>query len=242
MFLIIDIGNTLQKAIIYNNDGCVGTVLRQAAISHKDWQQLFDKYPVEHAILSNVGKTAPDIEHYVRQHCPLLKLDATTPLPIAIKYGTRETLGTDRIANAVGANSLFRNQPVLSIQAGSSIVYDFVNEKNEYLGGAIAPGIEMRLKALNYFTQNLPKVEKRENVKLIGTSTEESILSGVMLGVKYEIEGFIKRYRDDYENLNVVLTGGDAELIQSSIIFTIFAAPTIVGLGLYEILKFNVEK
>lgn len=242
MFLTIDIGNTLQKATVYNDEGLEKAHLRQATISKNDWQRLLEDYPIDYAILSNVGTPDIKIEELIKPHCPLIKLDSTTPLPIAINYGTHDTLGSDRIANAVGANRLFRNQPVLSIQAGSCLVYDFINEKNEYCGGSISPGIDMRLKALNHFTQKLPKVEKQLPQKLIGASTEESILSGIIYGVQYEIEGFIKHYRNKYPQLNVILTGGDVDALQNSINFTIFAAPNIVSLGLYEILKFNVER
>lgn len=242
MYLIIDIGNTLHKTAIFDEDGNMAELRRNQQLGTQELTQLFSDYHITHAILSSVGKYNQEIETVIRQYCPLLLLNAETPLPISIQYNNVSTLGPDRIANAVGASRLFPHHNVLSIQVGSCLVCDFINEKGEYLGGSISPGIDMRLKSLQHYTQKLPLIHKDKINYLIGQSTEQSILSGVMNGIAYEINGLIQQYTQDFKNLKVVITGGDAELLQNSINFTIFAAPNLVSLGLYEILRLYVEK
>ena len=95
------------------------------------------------------------------------------------------------------------------IQAGTCITFEFIDQQKNYLGGAISPGIDMRLKALDTFTAKLPLIERKENIDLIGTTTNSSILSGVMNGILEEVEGIITRYQNLYPELMVVLSGGD---------------------------------
>ena len=189
-----------------------------------------------------MGKYQPSAEECLRHYCPLTVLSASTPLPFALRYHTPSSLGPDRIANAAGAYRLYPGQNVLSIQLGTCLVFDFVNDKKEYLGGSIAPGIDMRFKALKHYTHKLPEVRKRMPDSWVGDSTENSILCGVMNGIICEINEMIEEYSQRNKALKVLLTGGDAELLQNSIKFPIFAAPNIVLWGLYEILRFNVEK
>ena len=129
---------------------------------------------------------------------------------------------------------------VLAIQAGSCLVTDLVTAKGDYLGGTIAPGLRMRLRALEHFTARLPLLEPTPVDYLVGDTTEKSILSGVVNGLVGEIEGMICRYQAQFSPLKVVLTGGDAPLLSNSLKNSIFAAPNLVLLGLYKILRFNV--
>jgi type III pantothenate kinase len=141
----------------------------------------------------------------------------------------------------VGAASLFPNRNLLSIQAGTCLVFDFVNEKGEYLGGSISPGMNLRFEALHEKTKNLPQLRVKDTPHwFLGATSEESIISGVMNGVRYEIDGFIEDYKVNFENIMVLLTGGDALCLQKLIKNTIFAAQNLVLIGLNEIIKYNV--
>lgn len=242
MYLTIDIGNTLQKIGVFEPTGRLVEIRKYRRITPCRLRQLFNQYTITNAILCAVGKYDPTLEKLIQEQCSLLILSAATPLPITLRYDTPQTLGPDRIANAVGASKRFPHQNILSVQLGSCIVCDFVNDKNEYLGGSIAPGIKMRLKALQHYTRKLPLVKQKSIDYVIGKSTEQSILSGVINGIAYEIEGFANYYAQKYPDLKVVLTGGDAEDLQKSINFPIFATQNLVTLGLYEILHFYVEK
>jgi type III pantothenate kinase len=143
----------------------------------------------------------------------------------------------------VGANLYFPNQDVLVIDAGTCIKYDFVNKANAYLGGSISPGLQMRFKALHTLTEKLPLVQPVLNVDyLIGSSTEEAILSGVLNGCIAEIDGIIQQYKSNYKNLKVVLSGGDSIYFDKTLKNSIFASPNIVLEGLNAILDYNVDK
>ena len=125
------------------------------------------------------------------------------------------------------------------MDAGTCITYDFVNSKNNYLGGAIAPGIDMRYKSLHTFTANLPLLKKKEVEKIIGNTSKKAIHSGVIKGTLFEIEGVINQYQEKYEDLTVILTGGDAKFLSKNLKSTIFANSNFLLDGLNYILQLN---
>jgi Putative transcriptional regulator, homolog of Bvg accessory factor len=99
--------------------------------------------------------------------------------------------------------------------------------------------MEMRFKALNYYTAKLPLIKADSNLPLIGYDTATNILSGVVLGMAKEIDGFIEAYREKFRNFNVVLTGGDAVHLASHLKNKIFADPDLIFKGLYAISEVN---
>ena len=108
-------------------------------------------------------------------------------------------MGSDRLAAAIGSYSLWPLENSVSIDAGTCIKFNFINANAEYLGGSIAPGIEMRFKALNNFTSKLPLVNFNENFDgLIGDSTETSVLAGVQTAAIAEVEMMINQYQTKY--------------------------------------------
>jgi len=141
----------------------------------------------------------------------------------------------------VAGASLFNGFHVLVINAGTCITYDFVTTDHEYLGGGISPGIRMRFKALNTFTEKLPLVDLKEEVPLVGDNSEDSILSGVINGAVEEIKGVVRMYKQQYPNLQVILSGGDAEYLDKRMKIRIFAFPNIVLVGLNRILEYNLK-
>ena len=110
-------------------------------------------------------------------------------VPFKNLYSTPKTLGIDRIALVSASVEQFPHKNVLIIDAGTCITFDFISHKNEYLGGAISPGIRMRYKALNNFTANLPLLETKAPKNSVGDSTANAMHSGVVQGVLFEIEG-----------------------------------------------------
>lgn len=240
-YLAVDIGNTLQKAALFSPDGTIIELKEEPNLPLEtvaDWVSTFD---ISAAIASSVGEKRDDITHFLSGATQLVQFSHSTPLPIQIDYKTPDTLGLDRIANAVAAHAQFPHNHTLSIQAGTCLVLDFVTRDGRYLGGSISPGLEMRLRALQHFTQRLPKVEKSAIDFYIGGTTEESILSGVINGLSDEINGAILRYSKDFNDLKVILTGGNQEDLQNSIKYSIFAASNFVLIGLYKILIHNVK-
>ena len=239
MNLIIDIGNTLQKIAVFNNDECV-YCQSFPRISEEVLASVFNHFFIKYSIISSVAEVGGEIVNFLDRNTKMIPYSHQTKLPVKILYQSAETLGLDRIANAVGATMTFPKQNVLSIQAGTCLVLDFVNNKGEYLGGSISPGIKMRFDALHEKTKKLPALSaKNSGLDFLGTDTNSSINSGIINGIRYEIDGFIEDYKTKYENIRVILTGGDAVYLQKLIKNTIFAAPNLVLKGLNEIIKYN---
>lgn len=241
MNLVVDIGNSYTKLAICSPNEVL-SVQRVEVLSRELIESVINDFSVERSIVSAVGRLDEDIFNTLSKKIPVLYFSSTTPIPIKNCYATPSTLGADRLAAAVGANSLYPNANALSIDLGTAITYDFVNEKGEYLGGAISPGITTRLRALHHFTQKLPEVEFKNSYSLIGNNTHESILSGVMNGVVNEVDGYISLIRNDYGDIMVLLTGGDAFFFEKKLKNSIFVHPNLVILGLNRILNYNAKR
>jgi type III pantothenate kinase len=163
----------------------------------------------------------------------LTKVAFTTPV------GKPETIGADRLALTAATVHFHPKKNNLVIALGSAVTYNFINKYHEFLGGGISPGMEMRLKSLNYYTAKLPLIQADSNVPLIGYDTNTNILSGVVLGMAKEIDGFIDAYAERYGNFNVLLTGGDLVHLASHLKNKIFADPDLIFKGLYAISEVN---
>jgi type III pantothenate kinase len=240
MNLVIDIGNTFIKLAVFEKDSMIKSLVKKE-INKEVIDAFFSEYKIERGIFSSVRGL--EEEESLLKNYNFLQLTHKTPIPLTIKYKTPETLGLDRIAAAVGSFGSFSNSNMLVIDMGTCVTFDFINAKNEYLGGAIAPGLKMRFKALNHFTRKLPIVDfDKEKLKMIGDTTESSIVSGVYGGMKHEVEGVINSYVSQYESLKVVVTGGDINLFDLEPKNRIFADEFLVLKGLNEILKYNEEE
>jgi type III pantothenate kinase len=238
MKLVIDLGNTFQKLAVFSGEDMVFMEAPEK-VTMKSLLSVFNRFPVNSAIISSVIHHEKDVESIVKSRCHCVILDNNTPLPILNKYETPVTQGKDRLAAAVAGNHLFPQNNVLVIDAGTCIKYDFINTNSEYLGGAISPGLRMRFNALHTFTDKLPLIELADYKPLIGKNTTESLLSGVINGTLSEIDGIIERYREIYPEIQVVLSGGDAEYLVSKLKNEIFAVSNIVLNGLKIILDYN---
>ena len=198
---------------------------------------------MKRAILSSTKLVDQQLLEYLNgDFTQFIELDHLTPLPIANLYETPETLGKDRIAVAVGANELFPNQNVLVIDAGTAITYDFVSAENQYLGGNISPGLQMRFKALNQFTDKLPLVDSSAYFSEIGKNTKEAIRGGVQNGILFEIEKTIEIFAEKYEDLQVILTGGDSAFLSQMLNADVLVHLNLTLIGLNRILEFNSTK
>ncbi len=242
MNLVIDVGNTLVKFGVFDLDGLK---LKKTCI-HKDFLNVLGEVSeafseIDHAIISAVGNIKQDYLMSIEHRFKLLHLDQETELPFINKYGTPQTLGVDRIALISAAAQQFPDRNVLVVDAGTCITYDFINSANEYLGGAISPGIGLRYQALNSFTEKLPLLNAHNPEGLIGNSTDTSIHSGVVNGIIYEIDGFIENYKAKFADLTVILTGGDAHFLCDSIKNDIFANSNFLLEGLNHILEYNIR-
>lgn len=241
--LCIDIGNSLTKLCVFDNNKIIQKVISES-IDLSIIPDLIQKFPgLENVILSTVKKENPELVDLLNnQFKYFISFNQATPLPVKNKYKTKETLGKDRIAAIVGANNMFPQSNVLVVDAGTAITYDFINSQNEYLGGNISPGMNMRFMALNRYTDNLPLVEPAEEFLLLGDSTNQAILSGIVNGLIFEIDGYINKLKEEYQGLITILTGGDAIFFDKKLKNTIFVDQNLVLTGLNRIIEYNVKK
>lgn len=238
--LSIDIGNTRTKIGVFEKD----KMLYEDTFTNDlpgDGVKIIEKYPeVNKIIVSTVGSNADEFIDYISQsRFFFIKLDHNTPVPIKNLYKTPQTLGKDRLAAVAGAHTIYPKSNVLIIDAGSAITYDFLSAKGVYSGGNISPGLEMRFNALNKFTVRLPKISKDENFSETGTDTETSIRCGVQWGIIYEMAGYVTEFKRKYNDLKIILTGGDANFFDKKLKSTIFVIPNLVLIGLNHILQYN---
>ena len=168
-----------------------------------------------------------------------IDLNEYTNIPIKNLYDSKSTLGKDRLAAVIGANNFYPKSNVLVIDMGTAITFDFINKKDQYLGGSISPGLEMRFSALNHFTGKLPLLKKNEKFSLIGSNTESAIISGVQNGIIFEIDSYINNIKKEYEDLKTILTGGDAIFFDKKLKNTIFVDLNLNFIGLNTILEYN---
>jgi type III pantothenate kinase len=237
--LIIDIGNTLQKLAVFDGKDLLLKEIFQDLKLQSLIGFIKKNGPFHGIIQSSVIIQPPEIETILSKAGKCILLDSHTPIPVKNLYQTPESLGKDRIAAVIGAWSLFPRRNILVIDAGTCITYDFLSENGEYPGGGISPGIRMRFKAMHTFTGKLPLIEPDDFDELIGRSTRESMISGVLNGVTGEIRELIRLYREKFGDVMVIITGGDHELLHNKLKINIFADPNLVLLGLNEILDYN---
>lgn len=237
--LVLDIGNTALKAACFQGR----TMLRTVRALWSEPQEveeallrLMASNPQKGLISSVTGPRKEADQFLKRAQIPFTYLKADTKLPIQNKYETPETLGKDRIANAVAAAFIFPKKPVVVIDAGTCIKFDFVTRQEEYFGGSISPGIDMRFRALHEFTARLPLLERSETVYLIGKNTQEAMVSGVINGALAEVKGVLEQYQMTHKDLEVIITGGDYALLQRTLKTSVLPEPWLTLKGLNEIL------
>ena len=238
---MIDIGNTKTKYAHFVSD----RIKEKGVCNTEEISKIVYVYSekVKNIMLSSV-KPIPDLvlSKPRNKDCKLVVLSSELEMPFKTSYNSPETLGSDRLALIAGAVSFFPNRPVLIIDAGTCITFDFVDSKKNHLGGAISPGLQMRLNALESQTSALPTVNLREPYKLIGDSTENSILSGVVNGAIKELDGTIETYKKRYPETIVLITGGDLGFFDKKLKNSIFADEDILLKGMYFIQKHYANK
>ena len=237
--LAIDIGNSRTKVAFFE----VNKLMHEQIIDNENqWHALIKNFKPQYAVMSAVGAGADAVSAILSAlKVSLLQVNYQTPFPFTINYNTPQTLGMDRVAAIAAAQFLYPNKNCLVIDAGTCITYDFISTNRSYQGGAIAPGMHMRLQAMHEFTHKLPLPNLNWPEDFEGKSTEQSLLSGVCIGVADEINGRIARYTERYGQLQVIICGGNSHLLAKHIKNNIFAAPSLVLMGLNQILLFNVK-
>ncbi len=240
--LVIDIGNTSTKTAFFKNRQ-LEDVATTADLNFDVLDKYIENQKINAVILSSVRREEIELKDYLSPVIKYFRFDRQlAEKHIVNTYKTPETLGLDRLAAAIGAETLYPEKNVLIIDAGTCITYDLVQSDRKYNGGSISPGIAMRFKALNKFTSSLPLIEFDEGFNsYFGDDTRSAILSGVQQGIYNEAIGFINAYTEKYPNLHIVLCGGDAMFFDSRLKNSIFAhsfktEPNLVLIGLNEVI------
>jgi len=238
--ICLDFGNTRLKCAVFS-----GSVLEKLIILEdgriETIRAITDTYMPENSILSSVIDHDPEIEMWLKEMTHFHKLNHLSKLPITTPVANPSAIGADRIALAVAAAHQFPKSNRLVVGLGSAITYNFVNRNDEFMGGSISPGMEMRFKSLNTFTAKLPLVKAEWNFPLIGYDTKTNILSGVIFGIAKEIDGTAEAYQEKYHNFNVLLSGGDSNHLSRFLKCRIFVDPDLIFKGLYLISEFNLD-
>lgn len=240
MNLIIDVGNSFVKLAVFEQDSLVDKkIVPLQEFSEKNIAHIVSDVKIDACIVSSVANLEDNVLQPLTEKLPVVVLNQSTPVPFKNLYATPQTLGIDRIALVSAATIQYPKTPVLVIDAGTCITYDFVNAHAEYLGGAISPGLNMRYKALHEYTAKLPLLEAEQPLRITGHSTASSIHSGVVYGILNEIEGIVDNYQSKYPDLTIILTGGDANFLSKQLKSSIFANSNFLLEGLNSILQFN---
>jgi type III pantothenate kinase len=238
--IVVDIGNTRTKVGVFENGVLVTHHYDPTTEVLKSLQQDIND-PV---MVSTVGHGVEELHVLFEKSKHFIVFDRSLKLPLSLRYDTPKTLGLDRIAAAIGALTLYPAHDLLVIDAGSCITVDLVTKEQQFAGGIISPGARMRFKAMHVFTDKLPLVEwnpfDRSGLTLPGLSTQECMRSGVLKGMQFEIEGYVRYYSAQYPDLKVIMTGGDAQYFENIINTPIFTEDSLVLIGLNRVLEYNV--
>jgi type III pantothenate kinase len=236
--LCFDFGNTRLKAALF-----VDSTLKELIVleneSVETVKSLVDQFHPQKTILSSVINHDPKIENLLSSSTRFHKLSHLTRLPFTTPVGKPETIGADRLALAAAAVYFYPKKNNLVVGLGTCITYNFINKYHEFIGGGISPGLQIRLKSLNHYTVKLPLIRADWNASLIGYDTNTNILSGVVIGMAKEIDGFVNAYEERFGNFNVLLTGGDIGILAPHLKKKIFADPELIFKGLYAISEVN---
>ncbi|WP_396633252.1 type III pantothenate kinase [Maribacter sp. R86514] len=240
MNLIIDAGNTNVKLAIFKKSEIIHLETVVVDLFVEAVKKIFKEFPkIKYSIVSSVGSLSKEQMKVVAVFCNLHELSNTSKVPFKNSYASPQTLGVDRLALATAAYYFNPHHNNLIIDAGSCVTYDMLNDFDEYLGGAISPGVQMRYNAMHEQTAKLPLLEKKELLDYIGNTTENCLHSGVVNGITLEIDGVIDLYKARFENLTVILTGGDTQFLSKRLKNTIFADSKFLLKGLNYLLEYN---
>ncbi|PRX56365.1 type III pantothenate kinase [Flagellimonas meridianipacifica] len=240
MNLVVDIGNSLTKYAVFENRKLLHFETSESNLFLSKIKDVFESFPkVEHAIISTVGQLENKEKEILALFCKVHVLSHTSKVPFKNSYATPNTLGMDRIALATAAFYQYARKNALVIDMGTCITYDMINDSGEYIGGAISPGLHMRYKAMHAQTEKLPLLAPEDLLDFIGNSTESCMHSGVINGLINELDGTIDQYHARFQDLTVILTGGDSQFFVKRLKNSIFANSKFLVEGLNCLLEYN---
>jgi type III pantothenate kinase len=236
--LLVEAGNTALKAA-WAEGTTLGKSFRYQGEKMMDYLlSLLDKERPEVLTVASAMGVTPEEEALLRPRCGHLLILDRSHTDLLLRQDFPEYLSYDRAAELVAAAFLFRGKPVTVFDFGTTLTVDFLSREGRYLGGNVSPGCRTRFKALERYSKSLPLVDTPEKILPEGKSLQGSIESGVISGIMFEIEGYI-RLRP--ENI-IIFTGGDAIYFAKKMKNSIFAVCNLVLMGLALITDDYVKK
>ncbi len=242
MLLAIDVGNTQIKLAVFEQN----TLVNKKIIPYSDWKKEVENTliffsEIKNIAVASVGNLQKEDFLGFKTGVEVFYITHESKFPFQNLYTTPNTLGIDRMVVAAGAVLQFPNQNRLIIDAGTCVTYDFVDANNNYIGGAISPGIRLRYESLHNYTAKLPLLKPERPDAVSGNSTVQSIHSGVINGITFEIDGFISSILNKNDNFIIILTGGDSEFLAERLKNTIFANPNFLLESLNQTFQYNQQ-
>lgn len=242
MILTVDVGNTRIKAAVFEGNTTLENFVFDKSELEKKIEKILEKFPdCSDLVIASVGNVEKQSFLAFENRLKVHFFTHEDVFPFHNKYATPKTLGIDRMILAGGATLQFPKQNRLVIDAGTCITYDFIDENDNYLGGAISPGLRLRYESLHNFTARLPLLTLEEPDNYVGNSTPQAIHSGVVNGFVYEIDGFIDEYCGEFSNFIIILTGGDADFLAKRLKNTIFANSNFLLESLNQTYQYKID-
>jgi len=240
MNVIYDIGNTVNKLALYDGDKKLFS-LRTRDLTCEGIREKTSPFRLDRMIICSVKELPEFLYDLMSVDIPFVHiLTNKSKLPFRSEYKSPETLGPDRLAAVAGAFLHFPGEEILIIDTGTAITYDFLSG-NRYKGGTISPGLTMRFRALHKFTSKLPLETLSEEFTIPGKNTSDAIKGGVITGVIYEINEYIRTFKKEHKKLKVIITGGDSQFLKEKIRYRTINMPDLVMDGLNYILEYNAK-
>lgn len=237
--ICFDFGNTRYKCAVFEGSDFVKEIILPAG-NTESVSAILDSQQPQYTILSSVVHHDPAIETILAERSHFHKISHESKTAVGTPFPTNTNIGADRWALLSAAAELFPNKHCLVIGLGSCVTYNFLNNMEVFLGGSISPGLHMRFKSMNDYTALLPLQEPQWNIPLVGYDTPTNLLSGVILGMSKEIDGMIDMYKEHYNNLQVLMTGGDMPFFSSHLKNEIYTDALLVYKGILAIGKMNL--
>jgi type III pantothenate kinase len=242
MILTVDVGNTRIKAAVFEGSTILENFVFEKNELEKKIKKILEKFQnCTDLVVASVGHVEKQSFLAFEKEIKIHFLTHEDIYPFINKYATPKTLGIDRMVLASGATLQFPKQNRLVIDAGTCVTYDFIDENDNYLGGAISPGLRLRYETLHNYTAKLPLLTFEEPESYIGNSTAQAIHSGVANGFVYEIDGFIDEYRANFSNFIIILTGGDTVFLAKRLKNTIFANSNFLLESLSQTFQYKID-
>jgi type III pantothenate kinase len=237
----LDFGNTRLKCAVFEKGKQTNLVILKTG-DVLEINELIDTYKPYGAILSSVINHNPDIETVLASRTKYFHtLTPRSKLPVQTPVGKPETIGADRLALCAASVYLYPGKHCLAIGLGTCITYNFINNAGMFLGGGISPGMHMRFRAMHEQTALLPLISAEHNFPLICYDTKTNLQSGVLMGMAKEIDGTIEAYKEKFNDLKVLMTGGDMDFFAGYLKSEILKDENLMYQGLYAIYKANEE-